>query len=443
MQDYYKILGVKSTASPEEIHARWIELMRKFHPDRATEGEVEDESVREINEAYGVLKDSSSRGQYDLSRAYQRKKRNLYLQRMVTPPAILVILFILGFIYLQRPRVATLTESVTLPARHLTDMKANPPSSPPPNEPSILNQTNQTNETNEINQINQTNPRNQTNETTPKPVLKAKKSPRRQNPVPSPKLPNKIIVSSETNQTNQINKIDQRDEINETNQLNQLNQSNKLNQSKVLASPPVPTEPNSVRVPNQTSRKNKTNETNQTNKRNETNQINQTNEIDEIDERNETNQTDQINQTNQTVAQLKEPPAIVTEEEVRQFLEHYKKKYVRQDIDDFLSLFSPKAVQNGRDGFNEIREIYSDFFHQSHELRYHLEDTRIKIYQEVLISGLFYEHAAVVEARYQVDQTLVKKGEKKVWKGDIRLILVRENGALKILYLDFKHEKSR
>lgn len=413
MQDYYKILGVKSTASPEEIHARWIELMRKFHPDRATEGEVEDESVREINEAYGVLKDSSSRGQYDLSRAYQRKKRNLYLQRMVTLPAILVILFILGFIYLQRPRVATLTESVTLPARHLTDMKANPPSSPPPNEPSILNQTNQTNETNEINQINQTNPRNQTNETTPKPVLKAKKSPRRQNPVPSPKLPNKIIVSSETNQRNQIN---------ETNQINQLNQSNKLNQSKVLASPPVPTEPNSVRVPNQTKRKNETNETNQTNKRNETNQI---------------------NQTNQTVAQLKEPPAIVTEEEVRQFLEHYKKKYVRQDIDDFLSLFSPKAVQNGRDGFNEIREIYSDFFHQSHELRYHLEDTRIKIYQEVLISGLFYENAAVADARYRVDQILRKKGEKKVWKGDIRLILVRENGALKILCLDFKHEKSR
>ena len=422
MQDYYKILGVKSTASPEEIHARWIELMRKFHPDRGTEGAVEDESAREINEAYGVLKDSSSRGQYDLSRAYQRKKRNLYLQRMVTPPAILVILFILGFIYLQRPRVATLTESVTLPARHLTDMKANPPSSPPPNEPSILNQT------------NQTNPRNQTNETTPKPVLKAKKSPRRQNPVPSPKLPNKIIVSSETNQRNQIN---------ETNQINQLNQSNKLNQSKVLASPPVPTEPNSVRVPNQTKRKNETNETNQTNKRNETNQINQTNEIDEIDETNETNQTDQINQTNETVAQLKEPPAIVTEEEVRQFLEHYKKKYVRQDIDDFLSLFSPKAVQNGRDGFNEIREIYSDFFHQSHELRYHLENTRIKIYQEVLISGLFYENAAVADALYRVDQILRKKGEKKVWKGDIRLILVRENGALKILCLDFKHEKSR
>jgi len=139
---------------------------------------------------------------------------------------------------------------------------------------------------------------------------------------------------------------------------------------------------------------------------------------------------------------LKPSPAIM-EEEVRQFLELYKTRYTRKDIDGFLSLFSPKAVQNGRDGFNEIRKIYSDFFDQTQELRYYMTDTRIEIYQEVLIFGLFYESAALVEARYQVDQILNKKGKKKVWTGDVRWTLVRENGAPKILCLDFKHEKPR
>jgi hypothetical protein len=132
-----------------------------------------------------------------------------------------------------------------------------------------------------------------------------------------------------------------------------------------------------------------------------------------------------------------------TEEEVWQFLEHYKNQYTRKDIGGFVSLFSSNAVQNGRDGFNEIRRIYSDFFGQSQELRYHLEDTRIKIYEEALVFGLFYKSAVLVEARYRVDQILKKTGKKKVWEGDIRWILIGENGALKILSLDFEHQKSQ
>ena len=133
----------------------------------------------------------------------------------------------------------------------------------------------------------------------------------------------------------------------------------------------------------------------------------------------------------------------VTEGEIRQFLEHYKNQYTRKDIGGFISLFSSKAIQNDRDGFNEIRRIYSDFFDQSQELRYHLEDIRIKIYTEALVFGLFYENAVLAEARYRVDQTLKKTGIKKVWEGDIRWILIGENGALKILSLDFEHQKSR
>lgn len=133
----------------------------------------------------------------------------------------------------------------------------------------------------------------------------------------------------------------------------------------------------------------------------------------------------------------------VTEEEVRQFLNHYKNRYTQKDIDGFISLFSSKAIQNERDGFDDIKKIYSDFFHQSKELRYHIEDIRIKIYKEVLIFGLYYERAISVKAHYTVEQTVKKTKKKKVWGGTVRWILIKEYGALRILSLDFKHQKSR
>lgn len=142
--------------------------------------------------------------------------------------------------------------------------------------------------------------------------------------------------------------------------------------------------------------------------------------------------------------QINIPQAIeIREEEVREFTKQYRNQYTRKDIDGFISLFSSKAIQNGRDRFNEIRGIYSDFFDKSQELRFHLEDLEIKIYKEVLIFRLFYESAASVEAQYRVDQILKKEGKKQAWEGNIRWILVRENGALRILSLDFKHRKSR
>ncbi len=130
--------------------------------------------------------------------------------------------------------------------------------------------------------------------------------------------------------------------------------------------------------------------------------------------------------------QPKPPSLIATEEEVRQFFADYIERYTQKDIDGFLSLFSPKAVQNQRDGFDEIKKIYSDFFDKSKHLRYHIGGMRIDIYQ----------NAVEARGRYKVDQILKKRGKKKIWRGDIRWILVRENGALRIRYLDFRPQKS-
>ena len=129
----------------------------------------------------------------------------------------------------------------------------------------------------------------------------------------------------------------------------------------------------------------------------------------------------------------KQNEIVASEEEVTQFFAHYRERYARRDIEGFLSLFSSKAVQNERDGFDDIKKIYSDFFDKSQQLRYRMEDTRIEIYQ----------NAVHVRSHYKVDQILKKGRRKKVWAGDIRWILIRENGALKIRYLDFKPEKSR
>jgi hypothetical protein len=133
------------------------------------------------------------------------------------------------------------------------------------------------------------------------------------------------------------------------------------------------------------------------------------------------------------IFESKAPSLIATEEEVRQFFADYMERYTQKDIDGFLSLFSPQAVQNQRDGFDEITKMYSDFFDGSQELRYHIEGMRIDIYQ----------NAVEAKGHYTADQILKKRGKKKIWRGDIRWILVRENGALRIRFLDFRPQKSQ
>jgi curved DNA-binding protein CbpA len=78
LKDYYKILGVKRTASAVDIKKAYYRLARIFHPDRNPHKGAIDRFV-EINEAYGILGDLDNRLRYaaDLRR-YSGKshKRN-------------------------------------------------------------------------------------------------------------------------------------------------------------------------------------------------------------------------------------------------------------------------------------------------------------------------------------------------------------------------------
>jgi curved DNA-binding protein CbpA len=405
MKDFYKILGVKENASEEEIRERWIELTKHYHPDRGVDIASE-EKIREINEAYQVLKHSSTRVEYDLNRTYgpqkREEKRESYFKKLSVPASILILVIIIGVIYIKNYQ------------------------SPPPSEPIVSNQINQRNEINQINQTNQINQRNQ---------------------------------------TNQINQIDQRNQINQRNQRDVPPQQLQV----VAVTPAVPI----INPTNATILTNKTIPTDSTNAKNsidaktqrpkdvispitpsiamaatmEKIQLTQPSQtlITQLpndlivnrptDSTISTNITIRTNPTNPIdskieLAQFKPPSFLATEDEVKKFFDNYIERYNRMDIEGFLSLFSPKAIQNQKDRLEGIRKIYIDFFNQGEKVRYRIQDMKIEIYQNAL----------EVKGRYEIVQILKTGGGERVWRGNIRWVLGKENGALKILSLDYQYQ---
>jgi DnaJ-class molecular chaperone len=80
-KDYYQILGIEKNAMQDQIRQAYRKLAFQYHPDKNKGDPAATEKMKEINEAYAILSDSTKRREYDLLRerygpfAYERYRQ--------------------------------------------------------------------------------------------------------------------------------------------------------------------------------------------------------------------------------------------------------------------------------------------------------------------------------------------------------------------------------
>ena len=79
-QDYYDILDIDRYATNEEIKSAYRKKAKKYHPDLNPNNPDAEEQFKKVNEAWGVLKDTHNKVNYDTTQ-YTYNNNNSYKER--------------------------------------------------------------------------------------------------------------------------------------------------------------------------------------------------------------------------------------------------------------------------------------------------------------------------------------------------------------------------
>jgi len=91
MKDYYKTLGVKPSASIQEIKKAYRALAFRYHPDKNPENSLAEAHFKELQEAYATLSVTHKRAAYDDERWLSGFGSKTNYQEAVTPAWLLNI----------------------------------------------------------------------------------------------------------------------------------------------------------------------------------------------------------------------------------------------------------------------------------------------------------------------------------------------------------------
>jgi ketosteroid isomerase-like protein len=132
-----------------------------------------------------------------------------------------------------------------------------------------------------------------------------------------------------------------------------------------------------------------------------------------------------------TLIEAQVTPSPFTEAEARQFIDEYRERFARRDLDAYMALFSREATENRMLPYADIQMAYKRTIALSQSIQYQL-----KIY-----SIQTDAKSAFVQGRYEILQAFKKGGKARLMKGDIQWVLAWEDGSLKIREINYGKDR--